>query len=216
MTLIMTGIALFVTAAVIANILQSYFKYRYETTPLIFIAIFLTPLGIASLFITQVSLLLLHFQIVIIAVLYITTIILLARFWQPMQNLYGSHTVPAGYKGLIKPKLSGQVVKMFEVALQDTSAWLIVGGLFLLPLSFIEVAVIFTVIVTILHVPGLWVFGKVYGGYFLIMSTALAFLVPLFYTIGLQGFLYLFALHLGGYVIMYMLMGYWGKNNVIK
>lgn len=180
MLLIFTGIILFATAAIIANILQSYFNYRYESKPLIFIGIFLACLGTASIFVTQIPLLLLNFQIVIIAVLYIIIIILLARFWQPMQNLYGSHTVPAGYKGLIKPKLSGQFVKVFEIALQDTSAWLIVGGLFLLPLSFTEVAVVFTVIVTILHIPGVWVFGKVYGWYFLIMSTALAFYSPVF------------------------------------
>lgn len=66
----------------------------------------------------------------------------------------------------------------------------------------------------ILHLPGLWVFGRIYGWYFLIMSTALAFLVPLFYMLGIQGFLYLYALHLSGYVIMYILMGYLGMKRV--
>lgn len=139
MLLIFTGIILFAIAAILANILQSNFNYRYESKPLIFIGTFLACLGTASFFVTQIPLLLLNFQIVIIAVLYIATIILLARFWQPMQSLYGSHTVPVGYKGLIKPKLSGQFVKVFEIALQDISAWLIVGGLFLLQFSFIEV-----------------------------------------------------------------------------
>ncbi len=216
MPLIITGIVIFVTAATIANILQSYLKYRYETHSLIFIGIFLTCLAGGAFFVSQIALLLLNIPIFIIATLYIAIIISLVRFWQPMQKLYGSQTVPPEYVGLINPKPYGQVVKVFEIMLQDISAWLIVGGLFLLPLSFIEVAFVFTVIVAILHIPGLWIFGKVYGAYFLVTSTTLAFLVPFFYHTGTQGFIHLYALHLGGYVTMYILMGYLGMRQKLN
>ena len=216
MALIVTGIIIFVTAATIANILQSYLYFKYESHPLIYIALFLGCLGGGVLYAPQILLLVLNVSVFIIAILYILIIIFLARFWQPMQKLYGSQTVSPGYEGLINPKFYGQVVKVFEIVLQDISAWLIVSGLFMLPLSFIEVAVVFTAIVATLHVPSLWVFGKVYGSYFLILSTGLAFLVPFFYQIGTQGFIYLYALHLGGYVTMYIVMGCLGMRQKIN
>lgn len=131
MPLIIASIFLFISAAVIANILQSILKYRYESKPLIFIALFLVCIGSVSFFVNIVPTLLLQLPVLLIALMYIIIIICLAKYGQSMQSLYGAKSVSDGYEGLIRPKLQGQVVKVFEIVLQDISAWLIVGGLFL-------------------------------------------------------------------------------------
>lgn len=201
------GIVLFVSAALIANILQSIFRYSYTACPVLFVGLFGVFLYGALWTVGYVPPFILLVGVIAVAISYIVMIQYLVLYWKPMKKLFGSDTVPVVYSGIIAPQLTGQVVKVGEVVLQDVAAWLIVGGLFMLVDSIPTVTSIFTIIVFLLHIPGVWVFGKVYGVYFLVMSTALAFLVPLLYQVDTFGFLYFYALHLAGYVFMYMLMG---------
>jgi hypothetical protein len=211
---LITGVGLFVSAAIIANYFQTFLKYSYESKPVIFLSLFCTSLIGAWFIIPEILSLLQNVYILITAIVYIVTILFLVQYWKPMQKLYCAHTVPVEYGGIIQPKPAGQIVKTVEIILQDVSAWLIVGGLLALFSSFNDVVLIFTIIVFLLHVPGLWLFGRVYGSYFLVMSTALAFLVPFLYLLGTVGFLYLYALHLSGYILMYILMGTLGKSKI--
>lgn len=216
MTELVVGITLFCVTAIIANILQSCFRYRYESNPFIFLGLFSLGLIAVSLYVPEMARLIANMYVLLVASLYVFVIICLVYYWRPMQNLYAANYVPVAYEGLIKPKPIGQIVKAVEIVLQDVAAWLIVGGLLTLSISFLETTLIFTAIVMTLHIPGIWVFGKIYGWYFLILSTILAFLVPLLYVVGPQGFIYVLALHLSGYVFMYIMMGCWGNDNGIK
>ncbi len=127
--------------------------------------------------------------------------------------MFGSKSLPVTYrKEIIRPTLNGDITKVTEVILQDVAAWLTVIGLSSLFHSVSLVLVIFTGIVFFLHLPGLWIFGKIYGTYFLVSSTVLAFSVPLLLPFGSNGFVYLVSLHLTVYILMYLLMGYLGRR----
>ena len=113
-------------------------------------------------------------------------------------------TVPSAYRDITCLSWRGAVPKTLEVLIQDMSAWLIVGGLFILFDSLLVVIALFSVAVFLLHVPGLHLFGSVYGGYFLVVATMMSVVVPLVYTFGQVGFLLTYAIHLLGYIVMYI------------
>jgi hypothetical protein len=205
------GIVLFLLASSLATMLQTRLLYSYAKHPFLFAGLFVAFLSGTLWSLDYMPAPLLVSGLVVLALVYIGTISLLVKYWRPMNNLYGVDTVPPAYQGLIQPECSGQVVKVFELVLQDTAAWLIVGGLLSLSHSLLLAAVLFTGIVFLLHIPGLWLFGRVYGAYFLVLVTLVAFLVPLLYQIDQYGFLYLYTLHIGGYITMYLLMGSLGS-----
>jgi len=208
------GIALFVSAALIATLLQMRYRYNYAKNPIVFVCLFLVCIGGTFWFLNYLPPVLLVVSVGLIASLYVAGIPLFAKFWKPMQCLYGAETIPLAYReGIIRPGLTEQIVKVTEIALQDMAAWLIVGGLLTISHSILYSMLLFTGIVFALHIPGLWMFGRVYGMYFLVLVTAVAFLVPLLYQVDTLGFLYVYSLHLGGYVAMYIFMGLLGKRS---
>lgn len=207
------GIVLFVSAALIATLLQMRYQYNYAKNPIVFICLFLFCIGGSFWFLNYFPPLFFVVSVGCIASLYAAGIPLLAKFWKPMQRLYGAETIPPAYRqGIIHPGLTEQTVKVTEVALQDMATWLIVGGLLAVSHSVYSTMLLFTGIVFVLHIPGLWMFGRVYGMYFLLLVTAVAFLVPSLYQINGVGFLYLYMMHLGGYILMYLFMGLLGKR----
>ena len=210
------GIILFLSASLVATLLQMRYQYSYTKNPVLFVSLFLICIGGACLFLKYIPPLSLIAGLIGIASMYVFGIPLLAKCWKPMQYLYGAETEPAAYQGIIHPEFSGQIVKVCEVALQDMAAWLIVGGLLAVSQSLFDTMLLFTSIVFVLHVPGLWMFGRVYGTYFLVLVTAVAFLVPLLYLVDTVGFVYLYAMHLSGYVSMYISMGLLGSYASLK
>lgn len=210
---LIVGIVLFLAAFIAATVLQMHYKYRYSKNSVLFVTVFLFCIGGASWFLNFVPSITLITSLVFMASLYVVCIQLLVLFWKPMRNLYGAETIPNAYQDIIDATFAGQVVKVCEIALQDMAAWLIVGGLLATTHSLVYSMILFTSIVFILHVPGLWMFGQVYGSYFLILVSTVAFLVPLFYRIDRIGFIYLYALHLSGYIALYFFMGFLGKRS---
>jgi hypothetical protein len=210
------GILLFLTASSLATFLQTRLGYSYTKHPVLFSGLFVAFLVGTLWSLDYVPPPLLVLGVSLLAAAYIVTITLLTKYWSPMRNLYGASSVPAAYRSLIQPELSGQLVKVSELLLQDTAAWLIVGGLLAVSHGMFVTALLFTGIVFILHIPGLWLFGWVYGSYFLILVTLVACLVPLLYQIDEYGFLYLYSLHLSGYVILYLVMGLLGSQTQNK
>ena len=208
---LITGIMLFTSAALVATSLQVRYRLSYAKNPLLFLSLFLVCISVSCWTLNYVPSLLLMTSLIFLASMYVFGMLLLANFWKPMQRLYGAGTVPAAYQEIIHPKLSGQVVKVVEIALQDMSAWLIVGGLFTISHSVFYSMLVFTTIVFLLHIPGLWMFGRVYGTYFLVLVTMVALCVPLLYQASEVGFVYLYALHLCGYIAMYLFMALLGS-----
>lgn len=211
---LLVGLILFLSAAAVVALLQIIFKISYEQKPFLFLTIFIL-LIIGAVYVMEFGFI--HeilIGAILLAALYAGSIIGLVRYWKPMKNLYGADTVPTRYLGIVSPKPAGQFPKVIEVVLQDLSAWLIVGGLLTLTNSLSFTIIIFAAIVFILHIPGVWEFGKVYGNYFLILSTALSCIVPLFYLIGPLWFLAVYAIHLSGYIVMYLLMGFLGRKEL--
>jgi len=147
---------------------------------------------------------------ILMGLLYVVLMSLLRHLtW--IEYMFGGATIPKPYRDeIIRPKLNGDIVKVAEIILQDVAAWLTSIGLFLVFHNLLLVLVTFTAIVFFLHLPGLWIFGKVYGIYFLVTSTLLAFSVPLLLPFGSIGFICLVSLHLTAYILMYILMGYFG------
>jgi hypothetical protein len=214
MELVIAGLGLFLSAALTATLLQVRFQYNYAKNPIAFISLFLVCIVGSFWFLNYFPPVFLVVSIGCVAGLYVAGIPLLAKFWKPMQHLCGAETVPLAYRqGLIRPGLTEQLVKVTEIALQDMAAWIIVGGLIIVLNSVSFSMFVFAGIVFVLHIPGLWMFGRVYGMYFLVLSTVVAFIVPWLYQIEGLGFVYLYTMHLSGYVAMYIFMGFLGKRS---
>lgn len=209
---LVVGLTLFVMVAIIATILQVGVGYSYSRNPLLFSALYLVAIGLAAGVIGYSFDLPFLLVLIGIAGIYIVTISGLVRYWSPMQQLHAAHTIPSTYQGMVAPKLTGQFTKVVEVTLQDSSAWLIASGLLIISGSLTVSVLLFTLISFVTHIPGLWLFGKVYGSYFLIMVTLCAFLVPFLVSYGAVGYTILYTIHLSGYVLMYLFFGYWGTR----
>lgn len=211
MGVLISGIGLFVIASVIANLLQIRFRFTYESNPVVFVGLFVGLLTVTALYWQYFPALSVAGVLLILAISYCVIVMLLKGYWQPMQSLYGAASLPSAYHGLIRPRVSGQVVKVAELLLQDTAAWLVVMGLVLVSKTPIVPYVLFTIIVFLVHIPAPRLFGPVYGTYFLLASVALASVVPFLFSFGKIGFSLLYALHLSTYIAMYVLFGILGK-----
>jgi len=207
---LLLGIGLFVSAVIIVTTVKSFFKITYDTHPYIYAGLFTSLL------------VLVHFSypifsekfavgFLILGLIY-CSVMSLFRVSGHINKMFGTNTLPLVHSGIAKPTIQGDVVKVIEVLLQGMSAWLTVIGLSLLFGEMYLVILAFSLVVLFLHVPGLFMFRKVYGMYFLLTSTALAFTVPLFLQLGEIGFLYVFGIHLYVYLLMYLFMGKLGKN----
>ena len=168
--------------------------------------------------VTQCIYLLFSYRVFLLGILvgltYVALMSLLRRF-NFLTSLFGADTLPEIDKGIVTPHMSGDIIKVIEVFLQDVSAWLSVLGLLYIFHNVYAVVVIFTLVVFLFHLPGVYIFGKVYGTYFLVTSTLLAFIVPLFVQLGTHFFMYVFVIHLCVYLLMYVVMGYLGNQKTI-
>ena len=182
------GVALFAVGMLTSLLLQKYIKYTYVKNASLFLGLFLVLLGYVSWSFEYLPLWYVCVGVSLLAICYSASIVMLAKYWGPMGVPYGIKTIPTIYRENLSPDGRGQLVKAVEVLLQDVSAWLIVGGLFAVTPSIAIGIVAFTVIVLLVHIPGMWFFGRIYGTYFLVMSSVLAFMVTYFYQQGDVGF----------------------------
>jgi hypothetical protein len=211
---LLLGLSLFVVAVIITTALKNFYKIIYPTHPLVFSSLFI-GLMVTVQFIHPVFNLTILVYSIFIGLIYLALMSLL-RISGLLDIMFGTDSLPGVHKEITQPKIAGDLVKVVEVLLQDMSAWLIVLGLFELFSNLYVVIATFTVLVSCLHLPGLSMFGKVYGSYFLAASTLLAFSVPLLFSLGTIGFLIIFSLHLFSYIGMYILMGFFGSRKIIK
>lgn len=211
---LLAGSSLFIIASITATILQNRSDWTYSKNPIRFSVLFLVLLSAVAFVFKYKPSISIAISITILALLYILLVRCMVSYWKPMNSLHAAASVPKPYVGLVKPEFSGQFVKVVELLLQDVAAWLIVTGLFSVFFELDMVVFIFTLIVFLLHIPAPKLFGKVYGTYFLILSTTLAFLVPLLYQYGEVGFTALYLTHISGYILMYLLFGWWGRKSL--
>jgi len=123
---------------------------------------------------------------------------------------FRAETLPVAYRDLFQPRLSGITVKTSEIFFQDVIALVLVLALFN-QFSLLVTSTIFVCLVALLHIPGLWLYGRIYGGMFLFYSTILAATVPWLLTTPLLGFVLIFSLHLLMYPVMMGVMYLMGR-----
>jgi len=205
------GIGLFVTTVILVTGIKKFYSVTYDSNPFVYIVLFVSLIAGTQLLYPVVTLE--HsFWLFCIGLAYVF-VMLIFRYSGYIRSMYEAGTLPLVHRGIAKPTLVGDIVKVIEVLLQDIAAWLTVLGLLLLFDNRHLVIGIFTLLAFLLHVPGITMFGRVYGLYFLCLATLLAFTVPVFMMFGEIGFLYVFVLHLTTYLLMYLIMGYFGKKH---
>lgn len=121
------------------------------------------------------------------------------------EYIYGLHTVPTEYRSIVTVNPVADTTKLCEILFQDVVVLVLVLSLnSLFENTFIALA-IFTCIVFAVHVPAVKFFGKIFGTYWLLLSTLLAPLA--FYLSGFQyGLYYLFMLHASINLLLYIVI----------
>ncbi len=195
------GVLLFLGVCGLVNIYKQKSHHSYSSHPWLFTTWYLTWLGIIVL------ILLPPIWLICALVIQVSLYLVFLSLWKRLSSgcLKHSYTVPSAFQEMTKPSVLSGIPKALEVSIQDLAAWLIVGSLLSYFTSVLVVALIFSTVVFLLHLPGVKMFGSVYGSYFLCMSTTFAFAVPLLYQFGYIGFCILFGLHLLCYVAMMLI-----------
>jgi len=190
--------------AVINGIVILDKKYAYAEKAHLFIPILLA--GIVTLLLIQKQLFVVPDALSVwLLVGLITTYLVLSTFSHrtlKVEDTYGLETIPVPNRSIAQVEPKGGIVKLVEIFFQDVVAFTIVATLVIHTDGGILAITIFTLIVLAIHVPAIKYFGKVYGTYFLVMSTILAPLA--FYLLQFdQGLYYLFAFHASMYIVLY-------------
>ena len=204
------GIGLFGLATIFTLTLKKVSHLTYNSNPFIFGCLFSFLLAVVH-YIYPLFSYKEFLSAILVGLCYVVLMSLLQRF-NYLTSLFGAETLPEIDRGIIKPQRSGDIVKVIEVFLQDVSAWLTVLGLLYIFQNIYVVVIIFTLVVFLFHLPGIFIFGKVYGTYFLVTSTLLAFVVPLFVQLGTISLLFVFGIHLCMYLLMYVFMSWLGRR----
>lgn len=111
--------------------------------------------------------------------------------------------IPANAQIELCPTVSGQVVKVTEICFQQLCALLVLSGMIVLGVGLVAMTVMFTLLVFIVHVPSFWLFGRLFGGFFVWSSTSLAMVYPSLLMYTASGFIYMLIVHVGVYVLWY-------------
>ena len=122
-----------------------------------------------------------------------------------MEQVYGLDTIPVANRSIVAVNPLADFTKLFEIFFQDVVVFVLVLSL----VSYFESSylplIVFTLIVFVVHIPGIRLFGKIFGTYWLLLSTALAPLA--FYLFSFQnGLYYLFALHASINLLLYIMI----------
>lgn len=193
---------------------KKFYSATYDSNPFLYFLLF-TGLIIGTQSLYPILTLEMSIWVFCIGLIYVCVMAVLRKSGC-IRIMFGADTLPLVHKGIATPTLPGDSVKVVEVLLQDIAAWLTVLGLLIYFDNLYFVIVVFTLVSCLLHIPGLFMFGKVYGSFFLISATFLAFTVPLFMSLGTDGLLYVFGLHLTTYISMYVIMGLFGNRTKAK
>ncbi len=101
------------------------------------------------------------------------------------------------------PTAAGQTVKITEICFQQLCALMILSGLLALGLGLLAMTVLFTVIVFVIHIPSWWLFGRLFGGFFIWSSTGLATVYPTLMVYTSYSFTYMLMIHVAVYILWY-------------
>jgi hypothetical protein len=207
MPAIIYGIRLFAVSLGGANVSQSVFSWRYHSHPHIFAPWYLVALYGALVYLAWPFSLTLALIMAGQGLAYVIAIYILNHAsW--FDVMYKVDSLPVAFKDVAHPTVRTAIVKILEVALQDMIAIIIVQGLLEYTGSFYLAALLFSVVVFLVHVPSIWLYGRFYGGYFLLLSTLLASSVVLLVSYSAMGFAGVIAIHLISYLALYIVWLY--------
>lgn len=204
-------VALFIFVAAILNgKLFLKRKYSYSEKAHLFIPILVVS-SILLLTLYDTFILVPSFTASLLILLVVFIYLAFSMLWMrtiKRDEVVGIHTIPDDYHSIVVLNPLADTTKLFEIFFQDVVVLILVLSLTnyfdgnLIPL------ILFTFIAFIVHIPGIKFFGKIFGTYWLVLSTMLAPLA--FYLISFQyGLYYLFMLHasitLFLYIVIYIL-----------
>lgn len=116
--------------------------------------------------------------------------------------MYGVETIPPDHQVILKLNPLADTTKLIEIFFQDVVTLAIVVTLSQSEADINIAIFILTTIVFIVHIPAIEFFGKIFGTFWLIVSTALAPLA--YYLLSFEsGLYYLFILHVSTYFCLH-------------
>ncbi len=142
---------------------------------------------------------------VLVSLLVVVISIVLGRYWQNCIP-YTTSTIYDEKPFIVTVTPTSAALKSIDIVFQQICAYLIVFGLFSFGLSLPATIGIFMVSVFLMHLPSETVFGKFIGRYFLFVSTALSFVLPLAVSYDSRLVYVTFILHVLGYWLLYYLV----------
>lgn len=195
-----------------ANLLQRFYSYTYQKNWFVFVSLFLC-VGYLGLFLTTSigdNFPFLDITGLILAGAALAMFLGFEYWWGrsfTLDDMYKPETLPSAYQGLLVPQFASSVTKAVEIFFQDLVMLVIILQLLQNGFSYFVAGLIFMGVSTAVHLPGLYMFGRVYGAVFLVLSSAFAPFAPLVIGEIAVGFYVIFSFHL----IMYPVIIMWSR-----
>jgi hypothetical protein len=209
MSEIIAVIFCFLLVSAVANICQKHFGYSYERHWPLHIALILGGIAAIHLYTSVLSTsYLIHPKGMVLGII-AASIFMLAELLRgkyiDANQYWGVQALGGAYTGLLAPRLSGVSVKIIEIFFQDIVLLSISLGLLethsILFSSFCVVLVVFLV-----HLPGIYFLGRVYGVIFTVLATLFAVAVPTLVSSTSGAFYLIFSVHMLMYPVIMLLL----------
>ncbi len=192
-------------------------KYSYSEKATLFIPILVgSSILLLTLYDTAISVP--SFTVSILLLLVVSLYLSFSILWMrtiKKDEVVSINTIPDEYRSIIELNPLADTTKLFEIFFQDVVVFVLVLSL----ISYFEnnyvPLIIFTLVVFTVHIPGIKLFGRIFGTYWLVLSTVLAPLA--FYLISFQyGLYYLFMLHASINLLLYVVIYILTKSKIYK
>ncbi len=202
--LLFPAVLFVVVAAVINGQLLLKKKYPYDEKWYLFIPILLFS-SVVLLLIYDIPVSAPTATVAISLIFLISVYLGLSYVWYKTLvalGVYGIETIPVENQNIVRVKPLADATKLVEILFQDVVALATVLTLTQITADNTLAILILTVIVFIVHIPGIKLFGRIFGTFWLFASTALAPIA--YYLLSFeQGLYYLFILHSSTYLLLY-------------
>lgn len=127
-------------------------------------------------------------------------------------HLFGHNTIPPEYQYLAAPSVTASVAKLAEIIFQNVLVFSLLTPALQSGMAPLMVSVWFTAVALLVHVPALWLYGRVFAGFFLGLIALLAPLFPFIILSSSSALALLFAIHVLMYPLRLMVLFVLGQT----
>lgn len=206
-----TGILSFLGGAALVNVyLISRRHYSYEKNYVFFTGIYLASIIVLAFGMGENAppQTIENFALIVLSLGVYTGFALRLERIRPIGDFQHVFQVPKEYGAMLYVSAQNGWVKVWEILMQQMMAYMIVVGLQMLHLPLVLISGLFALIVWLLHVPGLRLFGPVFGNFFLWASTLVSCLYPFVIQHSAWGWGCMIIIHVSAYILWYTWVWY--------